>query len=518
MAVYSQSKFYEGIADDIRESSTTKLSYASHFDLWSNPNRATPFKTMVAADATSGSNIRNFIFASDGKVYGLGLNPGTSFMRLFSSDWASFTSWTTAATWSTNKIDTAQKCFNVFFEYKDYLYGVSDTNTQSAPLTKIWRYGPLSGSPSLTETVSTITPTNSATGYTFASEAIIGANDSPYFVLSNKATSNSTVDIVTVDSSGTKSFGAYVPPTGKICTTLSRKGSYLALGFLDNNLNSVGNKSTIKVWDYTSTDSSDTINSTDGELVALGEVDGQLISITQLYRSGFDKNYSTIVGLINGRETDILKTLPNVRPTASRKQVYSGGMYFGGTSYSGSSTASGEYQKTGLYVVGRPSAGYNWSVNQEYQAVASGVSTNPTAVNGFYIVDDYAWISHSTDNVTKISNVATYVNTSVLETLVNPGMPLETSHTTKDLGGFRLNYVALNGGTVVAKYRVDGGSYTTMFSHTTVTGETSFEKVKDTNGSNFGTGREYQFKIESTAGVEITGFDYLINPTTQDQL
>ena len=217
------------------------------------------------------------------------------------------------------------------------------------------------------------------------------------------------------------------------------------------------------------------------------------------------------MGVVRGSQTQIFKVIAGLAPTTSRRQVYSGNLYFGGLHAS-------DYTKTGIYAVGRPTANYNWGVTLEFQATASSDTSNPSSVNGFYIVDDYMWLSHSTDSVTKIFNSSQYLNTSIVETQINPNMNEADKHKTKDLVGVRVNYVPLASGTIVAKYKVDSGSYTTIFSHTTATGESSFESRFDTNGAQFASGREYQFRLESTNGVEITGLEYLYQNNTKDQI
>jgi hypothetical protein len=58
---------------------------------------------------------------------------------------------------------------------------------------------------------------------------------------------------------------------------------------------------------------------------------------------------------------------------------------------------------------------------------------------------------------------------------------------------------------VVLKYKVDDGSYVTVFTEAT-DGVIVTEMPKATD--EFTAGREYQFRIESTGGAEITGLYY----------
>lgn len=495
MPTVSKNKFNGGIADDVREEVTNKVAHASHFDIWSNPFRVTPFRSMSTADAGAGSNIRNFIMSSIGLVFAVGIVPSTSRMRLFSSDWSSFTSWTTVASSATQtQVVGVAGGFNALIEYKDYIYGIHGIN-----LNKIWRYGPLSSSPAYTEDYTaggTI-----GNNYTRCGGMVIGSDDNLYILLS----SSSRNDLIKITSAHAVSSAAIaLPAINEYGTCAEIFGSYLAIGTVKPAETSVSNSlSKIYLWDYVSVDPTEKIICPDGGLVSLGNVDGNLFTITRLFRGGFGQTNTTLVGIVRGLVVDVFAILPNVIPTASRKQIYSGNMYFGGLH-------SSDYLKSGIYAIGRVNANYPWGVTMEFQAVSTG-STNPTAINGFYIVDDYMWISHSTDNVTKILNSATYLNTSVIETLINDSMVIEDRGKKKQLMAVRVLFPPLTSGQqIVLKYAIDTTTYTTIKTFSTV-GETYFEAVKDTNGNTFDTGREFQFRIESTGGAEIIGIDYKYN-------
>ena len=64
------------------------------------------------------------------------------------------------------------------------------------------------------------------------------------------------------------------------------------------------------------------------------------------------------------------------------------------------------------------------------------------------------------------------------------------------------------GSTVKLYYRVDGGSWTEIFTDDSASGITIKEKARDANQSNFTSGYEYEFKIESTGGGEVIELTY----------
>lgn len=75
-----QNTFFSGISDDQRATSQSGFSIAKHFDIFTNPNRLTPYRSFEA-DTNDGSTstgmkqyfVRDFLYAStSAKLYGLG--------------------------------------------------------------------------------------------------------------------------------------------------------------------------------------------------------------------------------------------------------------------------------------------------------------------------------------------------------------------------------------------------------------------------------------------------------------
>ncbi len=74
--------FNGGIADDIRLATANSFAITKHFDIFSNPKRLTPYRSLEA-DTNDGSTstgmkqylVRDFVYASaSAKLYGLGQN------------------------------------------------------------------------------------------------------------------------------------------------------------------------------------------------------------------------------------------------------------------------------------------------------------------------------------------------------------------------------------------------------------------------------------------------------------
>jgi hypothetical protein len=91
-------------------------------------------------------------------------------------------------------------------------------------------------------------------------------------------------------------------------------------------------------------------------------------------------------------------------------------------------------------------------------------------------------------------------------------MSLEDRTIKKQLKTVSLSYPPLpTNGSMVLKYRVDGGSYTTIFTET-VDGTLTTEAKNESDGKPFQAGREYEFQISSSGGGEITEFKYTYEP------
>jgi len=157
--------FYGGVSDDPRENSSTEFIISKHFDIFSNPNRLTPYRSFEADtnDGTSATGmkiykIEDFLYAAtSSKFYGLGQSTN-GFTRLFYKNDAPTGNWIKPGGSTGNK--TVQN--GCLVEYKDYLWGFQGT-------TSVWRYGTLSGVPTISNEIGTVgTVFNTVTGVTIA--------------------------------------------------------------------------------------------------------------------------------------------------------------------------------------------------------------------------------------------------------------------------------------------------------------------------------------------------------------
>lgn len=86
-------------------------------------------------------------------------------------------------------------------------------------------------------------------------------------------------------------------------------------------------------------------------------------------------------------------------------------------------------------------------------------------------------------------------------------MPLLDRGHMKKLHGIQIFTTDAASGTLTVKYSVDGSSFTTCGTQNNATGTYVIECLTE-NGSPFKDGREYQFQIESTGGLQIKEIRY----------
>lgn len=147
-----QNNWSGGISDDQRASASTGFSIAKHFDIFTNPNRLTPYRSFEA-DTNDGSTstgmkqyfVKDFLYASaSAKLYGLGQTAG-GLTKIVSKADATTGNWTLNASSEGNGA-VQNGCL---LEYKDYLWGFQGT-------TQVFRWGTLSGTPSITNSQGTV--------------------------------------------------------------------------------------------------------------------------------------------------------------------------------------------------------------------------------------------------------------------------------------------------------------------------------------------------------------------------
>ncbi len=486
-------RFNGGIADSPRGVNPSEFQISKHFDVSTDPSRLIPNRSLEA-DTHDGSTstgmkqylVRDFIYASAStKLYGLGQTGAGLTKVVYKAD-ATTGNWTLPASSEGNGA-VQNGCF---FEYKDYVWGFQGTN-------QIFKWGLLSGTPAITNSVSTVAST-----ITSVANGIIAADGNAYMAYNNVVVRIATDGTTITDSAKT------VPTNYKI-TSLENYGSYMAIGCSPKD--SFNGTSKVFFWNLSSDLFAETIDWGEGDLRVLGVIEGLLVGVSDRYlnnATGAGKGSLVIRGY-SGGAAQVLKevyTQALVGKTIPiSKAVKNDRLFFAAKIMTNSSGT--EYHE-GLWSFGRKNANYPYALTLDVvceEADTDGIQAFATAGNFFFI-------AHSLDgSISKTNDAATFAYTSIYESLI---FDFGDSSIDKRLERLKVTFKKLvSGESLTAKYRVDGAtSWTTIGTYSTVNKtERSFINIEAT-AVKFASGKEYEFRLESTGGLEITSFTAVASP------
>jgi len=476
--------FSGGVSDDPRIDSISEFQVSKHFDIFSNPTRITPYRSLET-DTNDGSTatgmkkylVRDFLYPyASGKLYGLGQTAG-GLTQIFQKADATTGNWSAPAS-STGDGAVQNGCF---VEYKDYVWGFQGT-------TQVFKWGTLSGSPAITNTAGTVG------AITSVAKGIIAKDDNLYLPYNNK--------LVRVTAGGTVNDAVLTLPTNFKITSVCNFNTYLAIACAP--ISVYNGVSKVFLWNLTSIDVQEVIDWGEGELRVLETIEGMLVGITDRYlnnATGAGRG-SMIVQVYQGGSPQVVKevftqalvgkTMPISKATKNNRVFFAAKIM---------NDSSGVAYSEGIWSFGRKNARFPFALTLDIvdeNINASGIQSFGTAANYFFI-------AHSGDgSIDKTDDTAAYTFTSILETqIVNFG----DIDSDKTLQSFKVSFAKITAGSITAKYRVDGAtSWTTIGTYSTVgTTSRTFLNIEST-GTAFATGREYEFRIETTGGVEITGW------------
>lgn len=293
-------------------------------------------------------------------------------------------------------------------------------------------------------------------------------------------------------------------PTTQWITSFTDYNSYLAIATAPV---TTGNKSRVYLWgrDTSITTFQGNIDWGEGSLTILENIGGTLIGVsisdanfysTSSYTT--NKTKKLTISYYNGGSVYQLKeyivssnfSLRNYKARIGNR------LYFGG-----------DYSDT-LFVIEKKGDG-SIVVNKD-RFINNGSSI--TTLRGLYIIGDYLFTMFDTANTsgnfyrTKVTS--SYTNTSFWETNINQNMQVSDRKKKKVLKNVTVSMAPLPAGaSVTVKYSVDGASYVNIISES-LDGKITTSTTRDVNNKPLLDGYEYQFKVESTGGAEITGLDY----------
>jgi hypothetical protein len=486
--------FNGGISDDPRKPSVNEFQITRHFDIFSQPNRLIPYRSLETDTETSVSAtdlkqylVRDSVYASAStKLYGLGQTSGGLTKIVYKAD-ATTGEWTLPASSEGNGA-VLNGCF---FEYKDYLWGFQGT-------TSLFKWGVLSGSPSITNAAATVGAT-----ITSVANGIIAADGNAYMAYNNV--------IVRIAPGGTVTDSAKtVPDTYKI-TSLANYGSYMAIGCSPKS--SFNGQSKVFIWNLSSDLFAETVDWGEGDLRILEVVEGLLVGVSDLYlnnATGAGKG-SMIVRGYTGGAAQVLKEIFTQALTGktipTSKAVKNNRLFWAAKIMTNS---AGTTYNEGIWSFGRKNSGYSFSLTLDI----IDENINTSGIQGFGTAANYFFIAHSGDgSVDKTHDAATYAFTSVYESQIyDSGAPALT----KKLDEFQIHTAPIpTGGAVTVKYKNNSDtSFTTIGTLSTVGAlSRTFLNIEST-GASFATHKEVTFRIESTGGAEITGYSFIATPLT----
>lgn len=478
--------FNGGIADDIRNPSPNAFSISKHFDIFSAPSKMTPYRSMEADTETSVSAtdlkqyaVKDFLYPTgSGKLYGLG-KTGANLTKILQKAVAESGLWTAPASSEGNGA-VQNGCF---VEYKDYAWGFQGT-------TQVFKWGLLSGTPSITNTAGTVGTITSV------AQGVVAKDDNLYLPYNNK--------IVRVTSGGTVNDAVLTLPTNYKITSICNFGNYLAIGCAP--VSTFNGTSKVFLWNLTSPDVTESIDWGEGEIRVLETIEGLLVGITDRYlnNSAGAGRGSMIIQAYTGGAPQVLKevftqalvgkTMPQSKATRNNRLFFAAKIM--------TNSAGTEYNE-GIWSFGRKNNNYPYALTLDI----IDENINTSGIQAFGTAANYFFIAHSADgSVDKTNDASTYAFTSIYESLI---MDFEDGFSDKTLQRLKVSFRKLaSGESITAKYRVDGAtSWTTIGTASTVgTLSRTFLNIEST-GADFASGKEYEFRIESAGGAEILGWE-----------
>lgn len=487
--------FSGGISDDPRKLSATEFSITKHFDIFSQPNRLIPYRSLET-DTNDGSTstgmkqylVRDFLYSStSAKLYGLG-QTGAGLTKIVYKADATTGNWTLPAS---SEGDGAVKN-GCFVEFKDYLWGFQGTN-------QIWKWGLLSGTPSITNSVSTVGAT-----ITSVANGVIMTDDNLYMAYNNK--------IVRVNGSSlTVQDEVLVLPSNFKITSLAVYGNYLAIGCAP--VSSFNGKSRVFTWNLTSSDVTETLDFGEGDLRVLETIEGTLVGISDRYlnnATGAGKG-SMIIQTYSGGSPVVVKevftqklngiTMPISKATKNNRLFFCAKIM--------TNTAGTEYDE-GIWSFGRKNVNYPYVLTLDI--IDENVSTS--GIQSFATAGNFFFIAHSNDgSIDKTNDEATYAFTSIYESQIYDFGLITTK---KKIESISVSFPRLlSGQSLTVKIKWDGAtSWTTVGTYSTVDSiSRTFLNIEST-GLAFPSGKECKLRIESTGGLEITSYSIIALPLT----
>lgn len=481
-------QFFGGISDDPRKLTANEFQITKHFDIFTAPNRLIPYRSLEA-DTNDGSTstgmkqyaVKDFLYSStDAKLYGLGQN-GSGYPKIVYKADATTGNWTLPASSEGNGA-VKNGCF---VEFKDYLWGFQGTN-------QIWKWGLLSGSPSITNSTSTVAST-----ITSVAQGLIASDANLYLPYNNT--------LVRITPGLTITDAVISVPTNFKITSICNYGNYMAIGCAP--ISSFNGVSKVFIWNLSSDLFTETLDFGEGDLRILEVVEGMLVGITDRYLNnsvGAGRG-SLIIQTYGGGAPQVVKEIFTQALTGvsipTSKALKNNRLFFAAKIMTNS---AGTTYNEGIWSFGRKNANYPYTLTLD----VIDENINTSGIQGFGTAGNYFFIGHSSDgSIDKTNDAATYAFTSIYESQIyDEGDP----NITKRLNKCTITTAPITAGSVTVKYKIDAEtSFTTIGTLSTVGAISRDFYLIESSQVDFPTFKEITFRIESTGGVEVTGYSFV---------
>lgn len=495
MTIAIQNKFDGGHAEDIRTHNTNECEESLNFDVFTNPHKLIPLADSIAETVDTGtmdevelSDVDISLVGSNYLLTASGFETGASSKIGFYTK-SDITNGGTL-NWGTQAVSASgayQKNSGVIFQTKFYALA------SSGGVYTLFKYN---GAGSVTS-IGTIT-TNS----NFYVKPFVHPSDKKLYGVIGQS-------IFQYDGSTFNKTGSGISltlPNDYECTGLTSYGDYLAIGM--RSLRGNGN-SYVYLWDrqLTLIDANTCIDFGEGNLLVLENLNESLFAVIQPQNTiATTFTYKVKIRQYSGGSVETIKSIvlpSSINVATAVKAKNEEKLYFG---FAGDDC---------LYVFGKNKAG-NYILNKHryfFNTVTIGSS-----LSGLSIIGDIIWAGFTTVGgvytfmrskvLSHLGENATYSSTSIYKTTINPSMNIEDRYKHKQLISVRISFTGASYGTTGVKYSVDGSNFTSVISQSNTAGELVWEAFKQADGADFLSGREFQFKLESSGGAQIKEIAY----------
>lgn len=486
MPIVIQNKFDGGHAEDLRTFALDECEKSLNFDLFKNPHKLIPFPDSIADTLNSGnmsdiqiSDIDVSLIGSTYYITGAGFESSVSqktafYIKLNGALASNFEQQAVSA--------AATYVKGTGVTYKDKNFALRYNGSGTWTLDRYDSAGVVTAIGTISFTIST------------APRMFVHPEDNVLYIVIG--TTISSWDGTTLTTSTT------ILPSGMTPTSLTDYGTYLAITMAP--LRGNGNSITY-LWgrDLTINTLQGTINWGEGYCPIVENLNNDLIAIMQPQNSFLNNVLNRIV--VKGYFGGAVQTLKSISVATTDyvnkfKVKNENRLYFG----------SGNADDC-VYVVGKNKSGQYIITKDRY--LDNGTATT-SGIQALAMIGDIMWRGINT--VYKLMrSTTTYAATSVYKSTINPCMPIQDRNEQKQFEAFRISYTGKASGTIVLKYTVDGSTLTSIISVST----TAIEDLKECNAEitdekQLLEGREMQYQIESTGGVEIkeVAYKYRVKP------